>query len=264
MVCWSRMISPAFQAPTGYLPFTGAWSALMKFLLPPPLRCVNVLQSWPGRRDELPVVRQLDVLARLDRDVVDVEAEVDDLAVEVGVDRVLRRRRRRQDVLLRDRHVLGGRLLVVLLDAGEQQKAQRNRSSTAGGRASHAGFLTKAGGICNARACARRSAHAADGNLEHGLRARRRLADEHPQPSPTSPSAARARERRARRCRRGARSRARAAGDSPATPPRRAHAQRRRVRPSSRPCDGRPRPRRCRRAEPRAPPASAAIACGSS
>ena len=90
-----------------------------------PSRCVNGFQPSPGRRDHLPVVRQLDVVPRLGRRGIDVEAEVDDLAVEVGVHGVLRRGRRRQDVLLRDLHVLVVRLLVVLLDAGARRAAPR-------------------------------------------------------------------------------------------------------------------------------------------
>ena len=184
------------------------------------------LPALAGRRDHLPVVGQRDVLARLDRDVVDVEPEVDDLAVEVGVDR-------RTAASAASSGCSAWRPPCRPRSASRRPARRRRRSRTHSGiaaltgpgRASHAGFLTKAGGICNAprapwRPTAQRPRTPRSATSSTSLRARQRsrgrnrLSDSHGRrPRASAPG------RRPRRCRRGGRSRARAAGGSPASRP---------------------------------------------
>ena len=123
------MISPAFHCATGYLPRTGWWSQLMNPWLLGPVDVHEHPPAGSGRRDDLPVVGQLDVLARLDRVHGGVHAQVD---------RPCRRGRRSpgtagsaevRTFFLMNSMSSARRLLLGLLDAGRACEQPRWRGS---------------------------------------------------------------------------------------------------------------------------------------
>jgi len=116
-----------------------------------PLDVGEDLPALTQRRHHLPVVRQRRVFARLDRNRVDVQAQVDHLAVQIGVHGETGCGRRRQDVLLGKRQVIGSRLVVLLFDAGgtSQSPRQQDRDDMAQSGLLHGETFIKPPTICN-------------------------------------------------------------------------------------------------------------------